>query len=643
MKPISKRRHDQRYPSNFRRANWIARFALALPLLVLPFMIDSADAQDAKAPVDVESQITSVTVFRQQANVVRQVKLDASDAAQRIRVTGLPETLRDQSVRWESDAGITVRSFRVSPHAIQIEKVDQEEHDKKLVQLTVAVQDASHEVAVIEQDLETIEQLVNFSAGQTNQDLVHSKLEVASVTGVADFVMQRRRSLAKEMHAARRDLQLKQRDVEEFMRQTNRDAKPATAPTFDVVLTVDAPAGGLLRLSYWVDEVSWEPNYTIHATSAPEAVDQFVVQLDGNLTQKSGEDWKDVALAFCTGVPDLQANGPLLAPLRVSVDDNQASGADAMAEFGRVGGPSQTLPAWEDPASWQRNLTLNTAAAGRQVFEINRQQSVQRELAEDANNNLTDETYRVSGRIDVTGNTNEQALTIFRINVSSPIYRVVTPLLSSFAYREAALSNQIGQNLVGGDATVFLDGRFVGRTTLPPTAAGGEFAVGLGADRQVRTRRELMTRSASIKGGNRLSKLEYRLVISNYHSNEIKIRLYDRVPISSDAGTVNVVTDSATLGTLSDDAKYRRMQRPTGILRWDLAIPAKRFGSDAYDHHYSYTVEVDRTRSVVSNDVEEQMRNDLRFNGSGGGGMGGGMGGFGGMGSGGGMGGGGSF
>ncbi|MCA9137146.1 MAG: DUF4139 domain-containing protein [Planctomycetales bacterium] len=634
----------------FRRVVIIALCSLAADLIALPAGDGRVMAQESIASTDVESTISSVTVFRQQANIVRQVKLAASQDTEHIRVTGLPETLRNQtlrnqSVRWESDADITVRSIRVSPHEAKIETGDQTALDQQLERLNVEVQDASNEVAVIEQDLETIERLVDFSAGKAKQDLVHSKLEVDAVAGVADFVMQRRRSLAKEMHTARRNLQIKQRDVDEFMNQRNRDAKPVAAPTFDVLLTVDAPTGGILRLTYWVDQVSWEPNYTIRATSEPDAADHFVVQLDGKLTQNSGEDWKNVELSFCTGAPDLQANGPLLAPLRVSVGDGSASTADAMTEFGHITGPGQALPTWEDPASWQRNFVLNTTAAGRQVHEINRQQSVQRELAEDANNNLTDETYRVSGLIDVTDKTTDKAVTIFRTEVTSPIYRVVTPLLSSFAYREAALSNPFGQNLVGGDATVFMDGRFVGRTSLPPTAAGGEFAVGLGADRQVRTRRELMTRTTSIKGGNRLSKLDYRLVISNYHAKEVNIRLYDRIPISSDAGTVNVVTDSNSLGTLSDDAKYQRMQRPTGILRWDLAIPAKRFGGDAYDHHYSYTVEVDRTRSVVSNDVEQQMQNDLRFNSSGGGGMGGGMGGFGGGmgGFGGGMGGGGSM
>lgn len=628
--------------TTYRRKPSCTRVMILLAALAISCLINNAtSAQDKQDAIDVDSQIISVTVFRRQANVVRQIQLAASAEVQKIRVTGLPHTLRDQSLRWESDADLSVRSLRVAPHKRASNAADVKARQEAIAKLNLELQDAAHEVAVIEQDLETLEDLVQFSSGQTQEDLVRSKLNVASVADIADFVMQRRRALAKEMHAARRELQSKQQELDHAMRQTSNADEQKLPPTFDAVLTVDAPAGGLLRLSYWVDEVSWEPSYTIHATANPEAIDQFVVQLDGSVTQNSGEDWRGVKLAFCTGVPTVQANGPLLVPLRVTAGKVESSatpvspsafGADHFASEPQS---ADVAPAWEDPASWHRNLSLNTQAAGRQVYEINQRQSVQRELADDANRNLTDETYLVQDPIEIADQTAGQAITIFRSNVSSRIYRVVTPLLSSFAYREAMLENDTGQNLVGGDATVFLDGRFVGKTTLPPTAAGGEFAVGLGADRQVRTRRELLTRKESIKGGNRLSELKYRLVISNYHPTEIDIRLYDRIPISNDSGTINVAAENDSLGKLSEDAKYLRMQRPTGILRWDLEIPAKRFGSNAYDHPYHYTVEMDRTQSVVSNDVEKQMRNDLRFNQSGGGGMGGGLGGFGGFGGGG--------
>lgn len=589
-----------------------------------------APAQEDNPTIDVDSPITTVTVFRQQANVIREIEVNAGTERQFLRVSGLPHTIQHQSVRWESDADITVRSLRVTPHRVTADDGKNELREQELAQRNAAVQEASHRVAVIEQDLETIEDLVEFSSAKTNEDLNRSKLESQTVTELADFVMQRRRTLSGELHVARIELQTLQKKADEVMRQSIKDTKPKIMPTFDATLMVDAPQGGLIRLNYWVDEVYWEPHYTIHATADEDGPDHFVIQLDGTVMQNSGEDWNGVELAFCTGQPDLRAENPLLVPLRVAVDQGDQEQIDTSDLFDRAQRRSDAPSTWEDLESWNRNVSLNARAAIRQVFEINRHQSVQRDLADDAANNVTDETYRVAGRLDIANQPAEQAITILRCDIQSPIYRVVTPLLSSFGYREASIENTTGQSLVGGEATVILNGQFVGRTTLPPTAAGGEFAVGLGADRQVRTRRELTIREDSIQGGNRRSKLQYRLVIANYHASEINIRLYDRIPITSDSSTINVVADTNTLGELSADAKYLRLQRPTGILRWDLTIPAKRFGSNAYDHHFGYTIEMDRTQSIVSNDLEQQLRNDLRFNQSGGGGMGGGMGGFGG-------------
>ncbi|MCO8121305.1 DUF4139 domain-containing protein [Stieleria sp. TO1_6] len=575
----------------------------------------------------VDSKVTSVTVFRQQANVTRELKLNPDPDLQTIHISGLPPTYRDRSLQWESDSSISVHSLQVVPHRPEQSSDQPDPRQQKRQSEMTAMQDAAHKVAVIEQDLETLERLVTFSSEKTNQSLNQSKLDVATITELSDFVMQRRRKLAEELHLARRDLQQTQQRQQQQFEQTESLQESATRPTFDAVLSVTAPRGGRLRVSYWVDDVSWEPRYTVQATSDPAGQDKFDVQLQGVVSQHSGEDWQDVQLSFCTGVPNLQAASPLLVPLRVTTAHSSAATTEQSIDFNPLSAPFDALPGWEDAALWQRNVALNTQAAARQVSEINQRQGVQREMADDAISNLADETYQVPGRLRIADQSEQQTVMIFHTQMSSPIYRVVTPLLSSFAHREAVLENQTGQSLVGGEAMVFLDGQFVGQTTLPPTAAGGELTVGLGADRQVRTRRELLNREEAIQGGNRLTKLSYRLVVSNYNATEIAIRLYDRVPISDDSAAVNVIADGNSLGPLSDDAKYLRMRRPTGILRWDLTVPAKRFGSDAYDHDYHYTVESDRTQPIVSNDVQQQIQDGLRFDRSGGGGMGGGMGG----------------
>ncbi|KAA5546921.1 mucoidy inhibitor MuiA family protein [Roseiconus nitratireducens] len=595
-------------------------------------------AEDSSKPnsdvVQVASRVSSVTVFRREANVIRTADIVASDQRQLVRVTGLPETLRDQSVRCESDSGLVVRSLRLIPHRSPTVNAEQKEQDNTLRKLHDAVASAKQEVLVIEQDLETIDALVQFSAVKASAELNSAKLDTAGITEIADFVMQRRRALAKELLDAKLKVDAQQTQLESKLAEYSESSDAAKRPTYDVILDVNAPQGGQLRLSYWVDAVGWEPSYTIHATSNPQGDDHFVIELEGKITQNTGEDWNSVDLVLCTGVPDLKADGPVLAPLRVSVNASEAESSDPFQRSGRgetghhgaLSGAMVTT--WDDPMDWQETLRLNSEAARQQLAEFNQSKTSQRDLASDATQTISDETYEVGTSIDVASQSGGQSITILRSTVSSSIYRVVVPLLSSFAYREVEVENLTGQNLVSGEAAVFLDGQFVGRTTLPPTAAGGELLIGLGADRQVRTRRELLDRTVSIKGGNRLATLDYRLVVSNFHDQPVAVRLLDRLPVSNSSGVINVIVDPASLGNLSTDGKYLRLRRPTGILRWDLEIPPRRFGSEAYDHDYQYTIEMDRTQSIISTNLQQQLKEDLRFQRASGGGMGGGMGGF---------------
>ncbi len=206
---------------------------------------------------------------------------------------------------------------------------------------------------------------------------------------------------------------------------------------------------------------------------------------------------------------------------------------------------------------------------------------------------------------------------------------MATPLLSTFAYREADLLNQRPEGLLRGPAMIYLDNRFVGQTEIPSTASGQHLIVGFGADQQVRTRRELLEKTEDQKGGNRHVAFRYRLVVANFKPTPVTIRMIDRIPLPAQATEVSMHVDSKD-NLLSQDGLYRRIQYPRGILRWDLNVPANRFGEKAFDLEYTSTVEFDRNRVLTSLDAVSQKRADLRElgprpnqSGMGGGGMGG--------------------
>jgi len=82
---------------------------------------------------------------------------------------------------------------------------------------------------------------------------------------------------------------------------------------------------------------------------------------------------------------------------------------------------------------------------------------------------------------------------------------------------------------------------------------------------------------------------------------------------------------------ISIDGLYARLQKPRGILRWDLEVPAERFGEKAFDVEYSYSTEFDRNQMLTAIQPKEQLESDYLEFSTPSGSMGGGMGGMGGF------------
>ncbi len=139
-----------------------------------------------------------------------------------------------------------------------------------------------------------------------------------------------------------------------------------------------------------------------------------------------------------------------------------------------------------------------------------------------------------------------------------------------------------------------------------------------------------MEKTDQVKGGNRQLHFRYRLVLSNFKNNPVQVRLYDRMPTSNQSQQLSVTLEEPEF-PLAIDGLYQRMERPTGILRWDLDVPAGRHGSDAFDVHYTYSMEFDRSRIPSMLNAVAELQNQLDEQAWGTGtGMGGGGGGFGG-------------
>jgi uncharacterized protein (TIGR02231 family) len=184
-------------------------------------------------------------------------------------------------------------------------------------------------------------------------------------------------------------------------------------------------------------------------------------------------------------------------------------------------------------------------------------------------------------------------------------------VLTSYVYREAELTNTSDEDLLAGPMSVYLDGRFVGQSDIPTVARGQTFVVGFGADPQLRTRRELADKEDDVQGGNRETRFDYRLVVENFTGQAIAVRVLDRLPHAENGVDIRI-TLGETSDPISRDKLYQRQERPMGILRWDIEVPAGAAGEDARLVEYQYTVEYDRQFVVSLPTAKQTLEEEFR-------------------------------
>ena len=110
--------------------------------------------------------------------------------------------------------------------------------------------------------------------------------------------------------------------------------------------------------------------------------------------------------------------------------------------------------------------------------------------------------------------------------------------------------------------------------------------------------RQMVDQNRTQLGGNQVLSYNYRILISSYKNQPVKLQLWDRLPKGeNESVTVTLVKQSPNL---SKDGIYDRESRPNNLLRWDLEVPANCSGETAMSVTYEFSTCVfDRQMAIT--------------------------------------------
>jgi hypothetical protein len=207
-------------------------------------------------------------------------------------------------------------------------------------------------------------------------------------------------------------------------------------------------------------------------------------------------------------------------------------------------------------------------------------------------------TYHLANRLSVPSRNDDQVIEVARLEMQPDYFYKAVPVLTPHVYRQANLVNRSEHVLLPGEATMYHGSDFVGRMSLPLVAVGEQFTVGFGAEPQLQVQRQLLDRSRAMQAGNQILKFEYRILVSSYKGEKVRVQVWDRLPhAEKEAMGVNLLKVSPEL---CKDPVYVREERSNNLLRWDLDVDPEMKGEKALKINYEFHLELDKQASLGS-------------------------------------------
>jgi uncharacterized protein (TIGR02231 family) len=534
---------------------------------------------------ELRTTVTAVAVYPDRARVTRGGMATLEPGSHRLEVPELPLTLDPASVRVSARGtararllGVDVRrDFYVETPAGRVREL---EGQVEALQDEMGGLDA--QTALLKQEQAILGEL----AGQTEtyaRGLAYGKIGAAAQMALLDDL----RSRAEGLNAALLDLAVRRRDLDRRLQKLRGELDQLRGSRgrerYTAVVEVEVtqagdgstePAGALsVELTYVLSGAGWQPLYDVRLL---ETDGRRVLEVGylAQVTQRTGEDWEDVALTLSTARPALAETLPELDPWYVGpVYAQERRAAPRMMEMAALAAPptmEATLVGAEPKAKTLAEdvgaevVTATVETSGAAV------------------------TYQVPGTVTVPADGVPHKVAVAHFELMPELDYVTAPKLVEAAYRRARVTNDSPYTLLPGPANLFAGDEFVGTAELELVAPQGEIELYLGADDRIRVERELKQREVDKRfiGDKRRLSYGYEITLENLLPAEAKVTLHDQIPVPRHED-IKVKLESARPKPTE--------QTELNLLDWELTLVPGEKQAVRFD----FTVEHPRGMSLV--------------------------------------------
>lgn len=501
--------------------------------VVLAGLSHAAFAQPEKPA---ESKITAITVFLAKAQVTREAKARVEAGKTNLVLTGLTSDLDPQSIQVAGKGSFVIlgTSHRQNylsdlntPKSLKVLKDSLEYYQKQ-----IALEQSQKEILNREEQM----LLSNQKIGGTNQNLT-----VAELKAMADFYRSRLGDIVTSRMKEDDKIKHLNMRMARVQRQINEQNELYNRNTSEIVVSVSAEAATAadLTVNYVIANAGWYPVYDLRAVNTKNPVQ---LNYKANVFQGTGEEWKNVHLTLSTANPNQSGLKPELSAWYLDFYQPIAHRMESYEKKDR-----SAMPAAANTADLSEVAVAETVADYVSTIQT-----------------TLNTEFNIALAYNVASSRQPTLVDIASHELKANYQYSVAPKLDADAFLMAKAAGWEEFSLLPGEANIFFEGTFVGKTFIDPNSIKDTLSVSLGRDKRIVVKREKVKDFTSRKaiGANVRETSAYEISVRNAKQEPIRIVVEDQLPVSQNSQIEVTMIDGG-------GAVYNK---DTGKLTWNWSL-----------------------------------------------------------------------
>lgn len=571
--------------------------------------------------ITAETKLENVTVFSSGARLERSASVSLLPGRTEISFPKLSNQLDQQSVQLKANANITLLSVQTTKDFVSTRDIEEQEKEAidsmQSLQDRIALNEKLLDVYKKEEEMLAKNEAIGGTSGVNTAELKEAlDLHRKRLTEI----YQKELEIENIIQVQQLALQTSQMTYQEISRKKDSVNYIVTA-----LVESKGTQNVNFQLLYNVKDAGWYSTYDVRVT---EVTDPLEVLMNANVFQRSGETWKNISLILSTGNPTDNATPPQLQPWMLGYYDpnallqNQNTNGLTTGRvtnkngepiiFATVGIKGTNIGTATDANGYFKisnpaNNELVISSVGYVQKMINSKPGYISIVLEESSTSLSEVVVtsmgllkgRVAGVKMKTEKQSEKDEKIQQVTVTTEyqptttVYQIkdkytietdgktttigikqmdipalyeyfTIPKIDPSAFLNAKITNWQDYDLQSGEASLYFEGTYLGKTYLDLSDATDTLTVSLGKDNGIKISRKPVKEYTAKKwiGSNQTDTRTFDISIRNNKKIPLNITVTDQFPVSTNK-EISV-----------DDMKAEgaNVDKETGIITWSITL-----------------------------------------------------------------------